>query len=284
MFYRVNCIFKNFNFYLLSFFCLILMGCTSAVDINLSKAEKLYQNKKYKKSLDYFKKVISLKSTKDKSLLAAKKAAEINYFHLKNYSESLQLFKYILINSDERNDQVEAQKKIILILFENFADYKATINEVGRYLYLLQNEENSSKASEEKNKYILILAKSYFYLNQFFQANVEAEKIVKSSLDIKSLKYKALKIQSDILISSKKYKQAIEKIEYIIKNHPTESQKDLILLNSALCYEKLNKIYRSVEILEKIKPFHPSPEFIEARIKRLKIRMSLSPGVGGLKK
>ena len=196
----------------------------------------------------------------------------------KDFTQAIAFFKLIVLKSSRQEERVEAQKNLANIYFSYLPtpDYEKAINEFSKLLSL-------SLSAEEKYELRWNLARSYYRLNNFFQAQTEIDTLLVSLKD-KNKKYELKKLKADIFLSAKELDKAIETYYGLLADFPEESKKDDIALSLAVCYEDQENYLKSIEVLEGMKKAYGHPEFIELRIKRLKERRAQQPGAHGLKK
>lgn len=258
----------------LAIFC---SGCTlSAQKIEFEKAEKASKSGEFKSSLAHYDNVVKRYVKTDLALKAAKEAARISYYELKDYAKALEYFKHIVIYSPNGDERLEAQKRIAEVNFENTQNYKQAVIEFNRLLEL-------PHTNAEGLAYRLSIARSYFYLNNFFQALVEADGILARDYDARG-QFNALELKANILLQTKKYDEAIAVLKEILAKFPEESKERQIGLVLAVCYEEKKDFAKAIETLESIKDTYPNKEFVEARIRSLKERQGYLPGARGWRK
>lgn len=255
------------------------MSCNFETESSLSKRAEEYENSnKHGKALETYDKLIQSTTPAKAAVKFAKVAAEIAYIKTKEYERAVKYLRYIIINSDSPEDRLKAQKNIADIYFIHLpsSDNTTAIKEISKLLML-------DITTDEKIEYTSNLAKAYFRENNFYQAQVEIDRVL-SSLKDKKQRYDLLKLKADIFLSSKNQVKAINIYNEIIKDFPEQSKKDNIGLSLAVCYEDQEKYDKAIEILTELKKEEEKTEYLDLRIKRLKERQALQPGAHGLKK
>ena len=130
------------------------------------------------------------------------------------------------------------------VFFNHVSDYKQAITEYTRLLSLPHSEA-------EKRKYKFAIAKSYFFISNFFQAEVEVNSLIDSDNPTNPNNYEPMVLKANILLTTKQVAKATELFKEIIKNFPQISKKDRITLNLAVCYEESKDFETAIDLLEK---------------------------------
>lgn len=252
-----------------------LSGCfLSSSKIEFEKGQKAVETKNYSKALDHFEKLIKRNPQADLSLRAAKEGARVAYYDLSNYRRAVEFNRYVVLYSKSAKDREEAQQKIAEINFSNLQDYKQAILEYNRLLELPHSKE-------QELAYKMNVARSYFYLNNFFQALVEAENIL---TQFPKGVFDAMELKANVLMQTKRLDEAIEVLKEIIAKFPEQAKERQTGLVLTVVYEEKKDFAKAVETLESIKATYPNRAFIEERIKNLKERQSYLPGAKGWRK
>lgn len=254
-------------------FLLLLVGCNSNLEDELERAHQLRESKNFIQALDVYDKIIKQKPNSKIAAKAAEYAAKITREEKQDYSKSIEYFNYVILFSDQAKARKSAQISIADLYFNKLKDYNKSINSYNKLLQIAANDS-------ERVKYKLSLAKSYFSMNNFYQALVEVDNLLKMNLDQKTL-YEVLVFKGNVLLTTKKIEDAISIYKQVIEEFPEKSRKDNITMNLALCYEELNDFDESIRILEDLKKDYAMPEFIEITIKKLKKRKENLPGAQG---
>lgn len=254
----------------------LVWGCESSDQIEMNRARDSYQIGKYSESLAHYKRVIKKSHDKKQVLEAAKNAALISFQDLKDYKEALSFYKFVVVESADTRDQFNAQKQIAEIYYSHLSDYPNSISEYSRLI-------DQTRDSKEQWLFRYRLAKAYYYTNQFFQAQVEAEKILKSHPN-ESYGFDALLLLAHISMSDKKTDRAIEYYERLMSKYPQRSKKEQIALNLGMGYEEIKNYDKAIQIYQDAQSYYPTPEFLKLRIQKLKSRKSQLPGAQGFKK
>lgn len=255
----------------------VLAGCTiSSEKIEFARAEEATQNKNYASALKHYKTVVDRYVRSDLAIRAAKEAARIAHYEQKNFPEAVSFYKHIVLYSTNPAERLEAQKKIADLQFNQILDYKQAVVEYSRLLEL-------PHSNQEDFEYRLAIARSYFYLSNFFQSQVEVDGILARKYK-KEWLFEALLLKANIFLTMKNLDEAVLVLRRLIDEYPERSKAETIGLILAVCYEEQKNFAKAIETLQSIKDFYPRKAFIEKRIKALKERQAYLPGARGLHK
>jgi tetratricopeptide (TPR) repeat protein len=267
---------KGRGYVLAAFLFLILStpACRLSQDkIEFEKGQSATEAKNYRGALEHFDHVVKRQVNTELALEAAKEAARVSYYELKDYKKASVYFQHIILYSKVSAERIEAQKKIAELNFSNLQDYKQAILEYNKLLQL-------PHSPREEFEYRLAIARSFFYQNNFFQALVEVDNILKKAGDAEDV-FDAMELKANILMQTKKHDEAVEVLKLMTSKYPEKSKDRQTGLLLAVVYEEKNDFAKAIETLTSIKDTYPSPAFIEARIKNLKERQSYLPGARG---
>jgi tetratricopeptide (TPR) repeat protein len=254
-----------------------LTSCTiSSEKLEMERAQAALQQGKQDKAFEHFNNVVDRFVKTPDAIKAAREAARISHYELKKFPEALRLYKHIILYSPNESERVEAQKRIADLYFNQTLNYTEAITAFSRLLDL-------PHTPEEGNRYRLSIARSYFYLNNFFQAQVEIDKIIDSK-PTKDIAFDALLLKANIFLTTKKLDDAITVLNLLIASNPERAKNETIGLILAICYEEQENFKKAIETLESIRDSYPRKTFIDNKIKVLKERDSYRPGAKGLKK
>jgi tetratricopeptide (TPR) repeat protein len=254
-----------------------LSGCTlSSQKIEFDKAQEASQKHEYHEALAHYQNTIQKDENSRLSLQATQEAAKIAHYELKDFALAVTLYKRIVLLAPEESQRIEAEKKIADLYFSQMLDYNQAIVEFHRLLEL-------PHSPAEAATYQMGLARSYFYLNDFFQSQTEIEAVLNTSKDA-NLLFDALLLKANIRMTGKKLDDAIDVLKELMQKYPERSRTEAIGLVLAVCYEEKKDFGKAIETLEALRATYPRKAFIENRIKILRERQSYLPGARGLHK
>lgn len=256
---------------------LYISACTiSSEQIEYARAEEATQKKDFPSALKHYKAVVDRYVKSDLAIKSAKEAARITHYEQKNFREAANFYKHVVLYSQNPNERLESQKKIADLQFNQILDYNQAIIEYSRLLEL-------PHSTQEDFDYRMAIARSYFYLSNFFQSQVEIDGILARKYD-KDWLFEALLLKANIFLTTKNLDEAILVLRRLIAEYPERSKAETIGLILAVCYEEQKNFAKAIETLQSIKDIYPRRAFIENRIKALKERQAYLPGARGLRK
>jgi len=220
--------------------------------------------------------IAKIKPGSEESLDALRVGAKISFLEAKDYQTAAVFFKELVLYSDQEKERIDAQKKLGEIYFERLSDNARAIDELNKVL-LIPIEP------EEETKLRLMLAKAYFYLNKFGQAESEADIILEKAKQPKSI-FDAKLVKANVAFSTQKFDRSAEIYEKLMSEFPQESREEHVGLTLAIVYEEQKELDEAIKVLEKIKTSYPNPEFIETKLQRILEKKKLLPGARGLRK
>ena len=243
--------------------------------IDFRRAEKLQKVNKFSEALTHYEKVIAFKQN-ELSLKAARKSARLSEFHLKQFWKALGFHRYLVTHSTKEVERISSQERIVNIYFDKLADYKMALVEINRLLEI-------SHTKEKKIEYQLKAAKSYFYLGDFRQAEVDLDVILSKKLSDKH-QFEAMSLKGDTLLTAKRLGEAIKVYKSLQGRFPQQAMEEKIGLNIAVCYEEMDELDLAIEELQKIQKTTSDSDLIEVKITRLKVRRKDLPNPKNFRK
>ncbi len=137
---------------------------------------------------------------------------------------------------------------------------------------------------EEAFRYRLNLAKAHFQLNSLEQADNEIDTLLAmKKLDADQI-FDAKMLKANIQVAVKNLVAAAETWSQVLQEFPERSKREKVALNLVVCYEEQKEFGKAIEVLEKMKADYPNPDFLDVRIARLKERKINLPGAQGLRR
>ncbi len=263
---------KQFNNLICILFLIALSSCEEReVDSQLKQARKLSQSKPTE-AFDEYAKIIQVRKQEP---IAIKAAIEASTLCLKNKEcgeKEVFFLKFITNNSLEEKEQIEAQKRLAEYYYDK-GFYPQAIQEMNRLL-------SKGNFKEGRPEIKIKLAKSNFYIKNFYQAEVELNAYIKEA-NADSQKFEGYLLRADIQSANKKYNEAMATYKDIKDKFPDFYFKNHVYLNEVLLLEEQKLLDQAISLLEGIKDDVANAEPIEGRIERLKERRALMPGAEG---
>lgn len=250
------------------------VGCGfSTSDWELTKAKEAEEKKQYNEAIQFYYKYLRKNLDSQKSIEPALKIYQIAKINSLDSTLIEKSLKHVILRSNDQEIRMKAQFDLAEYYFSRLNNYEMAINHFNKYLFLSNKPENQNLAR-------LKVAKSYFYLNNFYQATVELEEILKSKPS-KTLKFDAQLLMANVLQSEKKYSEAIGVYESILTDFPARAEKELIFMNLAFVLEDNKDFDEAIEVLKKYREKHKDPAYIESKIKKIEFLISQQPGARG---
>lgn len=255
---------------------IFFISCGSSERRDYEKGISKVESKDYKAAINYFEQSVLRNPDSQYAILAAKEGAKIAYYELKDFAKANSFLKQLVINSTSADDRILAQRQLVSIYFDNLNDYKNAIAEINRFLPMVQDQEEKEKLRQN-------LARSYYYINNFTQAQSEAEELIKNGKN-SEIKFQMMVLKGNIFLANKDINQAAAIFHEILKKYPDRAVKENIASTLAVAYEEMKDYKSAIQVLESMRPFHPLPEYIDLRIKRLTQNQKNQPGAKGLRR
>lgn len=263
---------KHYNKNILLILCLLLSSCEErSKDSRLDKARKLAQTKPTE-AFDEYAKVIQIHKQDSISIKAALEASSLCLKNTECGDKEIFFLKYIINNSLDEKEQIAAQKRLSEYYYDK-GFYPQAINEMNR---LLSKADFKEGRPEIKIK----LAKSNFYIKNFYQAEVELNAYIKEA-GTDNQKFEGYLLRADIQAANKKYSDAMETYKEIKEKFSDLYFKNNVFMNEVLLLEEQKLLDQAIATLESVKAEVSNTENIDARIERLKERRALMPGAEG---
>ncbi len=268
---------KGFNLastlLVLAFFC----SCNfSSEKLEIERAEEAAREKRFDESYKHYLRIVEKDPKAPIALKATAEAARLAHYELKEFKSAIQLYKNLVLYSKSEKERSFAQSKIAEIYFQSLNDYENAIVEYNRLLDL-------PHSLQQEFTFRLAIAKSYFYLNNSFQAQAELNQLEKKFTHRDQV-FEILFLRANIMLTSKDLDGAIKVLRDLEKRDPDRFKQELMGLVLAKCYEEQKNMLAAVEVLESMRPYYPRTDFLTRRIKSLRERAALLPGARGLKK
>lgn len=255
---------------------LALTACSSQEEGDFKQAQKNISQGHHKVALSFLDRVIRRNAATELPLEAAREAARISFFELKDYPKTIEYYHFIVLHAPDEKERLEAQKQIAAIYFNNLQNYKAAIIE---YSKLQQMPHTDLEAAQYK----MNVARAHYYMNNFFQAESEIDNLLRLRAD-ENIRFSALMLKGNILVGKKEYVKATDIFKTLMQTYPQKSIQENVGLTLAVCYEENNNFKEAIKVLEGYRGKYNPPEYIELRIKRLQERQKNAPGARGLRK
>ncbi|WP_374029476.1 tol-pal system YbgF family protein [Bdellovibrio bacteriovorus] len=253
-----------------------LTACSSQEEADFKQAEKEITQEHYRIALGYLDRVIKRNAPTKYPLEAAREAARISFFEIKDFHKAIEYHHFIVLHSPDEKERLESQKQIAAIYFNNLQNYQRSIIE---YSKLQQMPHTDFEAAQYK----MNIARAQYYQNNFFQSESEIDSLLKLKSD-DNTRFNALMLKGNILVARKDFGKAADIFKSLIQKYPEKAIQENVALTLAVCYEENFDFKSAIAVLEEHKSNYQPPEYIELRIKRLQERMKNAPGAKGFRK
>lgn len=245
------------------------VGCDLVEKKDFNTATAYAEKKEFRQALVYYDRVIQRNQETEISLFAAREGARISLLDLKDFKKAAEYYQLIVLYSKDPAERLLAQKQIATIYFDQLTDYSRAVVEINKLLGM-------SLDPTEASKYKMNLARAYYYQNNFFQAESEANEFLKKSTNDDD-RFQMLVLKGNIFLAKKDIQKASEIFHEILKKYPDRAVKENVAITLAVAYEEMKDFNSAISVLEAMRPHHPQPDYIDIRIKRLLERQKNQP-------
>ncbi|PIS10591.1 MAG: hypothetical protein COT73_08470 [Bdellovibrio sp. CG10_big_fil_rev_8_21_14_0_10_47_8] len=252
---------------------MLLISCTSAEQKDFAAGLEEEKLGHFHTAVGNFERVISRSPTSSLGIQAIREAARISFYEIKDFSMAVQFYQKLVLSSPDAEERLKSQRQIVSIYFDQLTDYQRSVLEINKLVPMLHDQK-------EKKDYKIKLARSYYYLSNFLQAENEADEFLRSEPSVDQ-KFDMILLKGNIQLAQKNYTKSTELFRELMKEFPQRAIKENVALTLSVNYEEMKDYKGAIEILQSIRSSHPMPEYIDIRIKRLSDRMKNQPGARG---
>ena len=253
---------------------LLLNGCTPQSEKLYTEAYSEIESGHFRLALDLLERSAAIEKDDKKRTKALVEAARIARFEVQDYDRALRINRQIILKSEDPKQRLLAQETLAEIYFENLQNYSQSLNE------LLILEQLTSEA-EAKEKLRFKIAQAYFLTGNPPAAFEYIEASLKSpAADRKHF----LKLKAQILVSQKRYDEALAVYEEIRKLDADFFAKENLYIATSTVFEEKEDYASALAYLEKYQSFVNDKAYLELRFKRLQERLTNKPLFKGRRK
>lgn len=239
------------------------LGCyETSSEKMFNRAEVFLEQNRIQEAEAEFTKIYTKSPDKGLVLKSTKKLFEISYFKTKNYKKAAIYLDAIIANSDSFAESIDALKKKASIEQKNLLQYESAIKSYSRLL------SHSGLAMDEENEFRLNLAKCLFAINKYEQARSEL-KVLQESHRPPAVQVDAKNLLGSIYQAEGLTEKAVEAYSAALLLATSESDKQDILINIAMCYEQKEQYSKALEALDKAPLVSPLLEDKKKQLERL---------------
>lgn len=261
---------------LCAFLVMQALGCSSALERDFKAAQKEQAQKHFRRAIQLYDQVIKRDPENPLAVESMKEAARISFLEIKDYQKAGAYYKKVIQYSQFEQDRIEAQLRLASLYFESLQDYSSAAIEFSKLA-------TSSRLESEKALHKLSVARSYYYLGNYFQTLSEINEILKLKSD-KETEFQARLLNGNVFVAQKKFLEAAALFRDLIAKFPEKALAENVHLVLSLSLEESGDYKKALSTLEEIQPVYKPAEYLELRIKRIKERAKNQPGAKGFRK
>ncbi len=261
---------------ILSCISFLLVSCTAKNDRLHSNAQVYIDSQQYRLAINAIDKIVHQRKLDASYFWALKEGIKVSLYETKDYKRTLRYLDLIAIDSSDFNEIITSQKTKAEIYFNDFQNYQQSIVEYEKLALI-------SKEPHDRVESFLYIARSYFYLNQFRDAEIVISTLLKNSPSLEQ-KFYAYQLLGNVKLALRDYNGSEFIFTQLLKEQPEKATAENVFLSLAVVYEENNQIDKAISTLEFYKDKYTPREYIELRIKRLLARKRNMPGAKGLRK
>lgn len=261
---------------LLALILLMISGCGVQAKRDFERAQVEAEAKNFRIALSGFEKLIKRYGREEYGIKAAREASRIAFYEIKDYKRSIEFFRHLVMYSVDPGERRQSQMIIADIYFDHLNDYQKSITEYNR---ILEMPHSHSEQVEIRMK----VARAYYHMNNFFQAESEVDEMLRSTID-DDQKFDCLMLKANIYLGMKDLGRAATIFKTVLTSFPKRAAQENVALTLAVAYEEQGDFAAAIGTLESMRPTYSPPEYLDLRIKRLKERQKNAPGARGLRK
>lgn len=260
--------------------CVLLSSCDEKVGSGELKSARKLAAKHPSEALDEYRKIIQVYPQDPVAIKAALEASSLCLKEKSCADKEEYFLEFVIKKSDKESEQIEAQKRLAEVYYDK-GFYKQAIDAMNRLL-------SKANFKDGRAEIQIKLAKSNFYIKNFYQAEVELNTYIREVAGDQE-KFEGYLLKANIQSANKKYQDAMNTYKQIKENFKDLYFKNQVYMNEVLLLEEQKLLDQAVAVLEDLKTSveqtkGQNADFIDAKIEKLKERKALMPGASGLKR
>ncbi len=260
---------------LATFISLALSSCSDK-EQELKEARINAEKGHFRIAISYYEMAIKRYDDNEVGLIAAREAARVAFYELKDFKKSAEFYDIIVLRSKDFKERIQAQKQMTVIYFDHLSDYAKSIVELNKLINMIED-------SNEKINLKIKLSRAYYYQNDFNQSENEVNDLLTRKIS-EELRFDLMMLKGNVRLGRHNLQGAAEVFKDVLIKFPDRAKKENVGLTLAVCYEEMKDYKSAIATLEQIKLTHPTPEYISLRVKRLIERQKNQPGAKGFRK
>jgi tetratricopeptide (TPR) repeat protein len=236
---------------------------------DFARAEALVEKEEYEEAVALFQSIYERRPGFHRSPQALFLSGEVLNLFLKRYHEAL--IAYLRVIKDYPGSDIARRAR-----FQEADIYKNRLRDFDRaviaYQTLLDQEE------EESDRLHYELADSYFRLENFEQARIEFEVMMRDHPEsplLPEVKYRigaVWSLEGDLLKAEEVFRRTMER-------WPDDSYGIEAAFSLAAVLEERGELHASLEILENLTPIYPNSEILEKKTDQVRERIRKKKGI-----
>lgn len=253
---------------------ILLSSCVPQSEKLYNDAYKEIEGGHFRIALSLLERSADLETNDKKKTKALAEAARISRFEIQDFDRALRLNRQIILKSQDPKQRFNAQEATAEIYLENLQNYSQALKE----LLIL---EQLDVGIEQKEKTKLKIAQA-----QFLSGNSSAslEYIDAASKMALYDKKPFLKLKAQVLLSLKKYDEALAAYEEIRRLDDRYFSQENLFIATSIVYEEKEDYASAISYLEKYQDQIQDKSYYELRTKRLKEKLINKPLFKGRRK
>ena len=263
------------RFFWFAAFCLLLLAGAGVLgydyynqeDISerrYARAEKMLAEMKYAAAADHFRGIYEDYPDAPLTPRALFMSGELRHLYLDLPEKALLDFLLIEKNYPHTPYGETAQRRIAALYMERLEDY-------GRAIVAYQKLIDQEVAGSDRLQYRI--GEAYFQLNNFEQARIEWESLIKSAPESSLIPEALYRIGVTWSLQGD-HREAEEAFRRVMDQHPRTSYAQEARFALAAVYEEQERLAAALEILENLQGHYDNPQALEKRIEQVRERIA----------
>ena len=246
-----------------------------------SRAEKFYnqamgkiEQRKFLDAVDLLEDSAKLEKSNRLWSKTTFESARILRFEIQDYNKALQVYKELILKSEDATIRLQSQQASAEIYFENLQDYSSATKE---YLLLESLIHEPDKLEQIRLK----IAQSYRYTGNLKTALEYIDVFMKEA---KETKKAMLKLKAQIFLSQKKYDDALKCYGQIFAEDKEYFANENLYVAEDEALEEKQDYKGAMAYLTQNKDKIKDKTYLELRFKRLNEKLENKPFIRGVRK
>lgn len=253
---------------------LLLISCAPQSEKIYNEAYQEIEKGHFRVALSLLEQSAKIEKNDKRKTKALVEAARISRFEIQDYNRAIRIYREIILKSQDSKQRINAQEALAEIYLENLQNYSQALKE-------LLTLEPLDISSQQKEKIKLKIAQAQF-LTDHPNAALDT---IDTALKVNNSETKQLlKLKADILISLKKFNEALASYEEIRRQDEKFFADENLYIATSIVYEEKEDYLSALTYLEKYQQKIKDKPYYELRQKRLKEKLINRPLSKGRRK